>query len=124
MLAACGLVRFYNNIRRALTPTNMRWDVVKDFKQQMDTLEKRRKEDGPKTTKISKAHPILKWTESFSDFLSRKVGVRTIPLSYVVRENSSRPAAIGAQEKSKPHSNPDWMNSNAIMSNITWTSPE
>eukprot|EP00957_Ditylum_brightwellii_P072453 5505950-Ditylum_brightwellii.AAC.1 len=104
MLTACGLARFYNDIGRALTPTNMRWDVVKDFKQQMDALEKRCKEDGPETPKISKALPILKWTESFSDFLSRKVGVQTITLSYGVRENSSRPATIGAQENSKPHS--------------------
>eukprot|EP00957_Ditylum_brightwellii_P063082 4788937-Ditylum_brightwellii.AAC.1 len=72
MLAACGLIRFYNDIGKALTPTNMCWEVVKDFKQQIDALEKRRKEDGPKTPKISKALPILKWTESFSAFLSRK----------------------------------------------------
>eukprot|EP00957_Ditylum_brightwellii_P190035 14467529-Ditylum_brightwellii.AAC.2 len=58
----------------------------------MEALKKHCKEDVPKMPKISKTLLILQWTESFSDFLSRKVD-----------ENSSRPATIGAQENTKPH---------------------
>eukprot|EP00957_Ditylum_brightwellii_P186490 14198942-Ditylum_brightwellii.AAC.1 len=71
MLAACGLVRFYNDIRRALTPTNMRWEVVKDFKQQIEALEKCCKEDGPKVHKIPKG----KFTKTCHNWSSRELEV-------------------------------------------------
>ena len=46
----------------------------------------------PEIPKISKALPIIKWTEVFQDFLIRVIGVRYIPLSYVIRDQVEVPA--------------------------------
>jgi len=37
--------------------------------------------------KISKSLPVMKWSESFTDFLHRVIRIRMIPLAYVIREN-------------------------------------
>eukprot|EP00957_Ditylum_brightwellii_P163207 12427293-Ditylum_brightwellii.AAC.2 len=40
--------------------------------------------------------PIMRWVDVFDDFLNRKIGVRTIFLSYVTRETALalRPASV------------------------------
>ena len=40
--------------------------------------------DAPEVPKITKALPIIKWTEAFQDYLNRCIGIHTIPLSYVI----------------------------------------
>ena len=37
--------------------------------------------------KISKSLLVIKWSESFTDFLHRVIGIRITPLAYVIREN-------------------------------------
>ncbi len=67
---------------------------MRNFEIQWKTLEdKKANEDVPETPKISKALPVIKWTDSFRDFLARVIGVRTIPLTYVIREQENVPAA-------------------------------
>eukprot|EP00957_Ditylum_brightwellii_P158681 12077584-Ditylum_brightwellii.AAC.1 len=41
----------------------------------------------------------MRWVDVFDDFLSRKIGVRTIPLSYVTRETALalRPASVNRE---------------------------
>jgi hypothetical protein len=87
LLAACNLVRYYVMIDRALTPQNMQWDpVMKNFIESWKALKDRKDGESPEVPKISKTLAIIKWTEAFTDFLHRKIGVRMIPLAYVVRE--------------------------------------
>eukprot|EP00957_Ditylum_brightwellii_P031810 2411933-Ditylum_brightwellii.AAC.1 len=45
----------------------------------------------------------MKWVDAFDNFLSRKIGVRTTPLSYVTRETALalRPASVNRE--SLPH---------------------
>eukprot|EP00957_Ditylum_brightwellii_P021898 1651302-Ditylum_brightwellii.AAC.1 len=44
----------------------------------------------------------MKWTESFKDHVSRKIGVWMIPLVYVVRANVI-PPVLENRERSMPH---------------------
>jgi hypothetical protein len=105
MLEAGELIRFYKTIGRQLTPGNIRYDpVMKDFTEQWKALEQRKKDEDPEVPKISKALPIIKWTEAFDDFLSRKVGARTIPLAYVTHENVQVPNVAPPLAQDKPHS--------------------
>jgi hypothetical protein len=57
--------------------------------------------------KITKALPIIKWTETFAYFTQRVIGVRTIPLSYVICEamavNADAPALMNLQPYSAIH---------------------
>lgn len=84
--AASQLVQFYETVGRPLTAANMQWvPIIKNFSEHWKALEDRATDTDPETPKISKALPVTKWTEAFSDFLNRVVGSRTIPLAYVIR---------------------------------------
>jgi len=90
---AAKAVRYYMALGRELTPANMQHsNVLQTFEEEWKSLELRRKDDTPIVPKINpKSSDITRWTESFSDFLHKVVGVRHIPLSYVIRES----AAVG-----------------------------
>ena len=77
---------------------------MKNFEIQWKALRAKKEEDTPEVPKISKALPVIKWTEAFQDFLARVVGVQTIPLSYVIRANADVPAATPALAAGQPHS--------------------
>ena len=85
LTVACDLVRFYQTVGRDLTATNIQWNqVMSNFEIQWKTLKDRRDEDDSDVPKITKALPIIKWTEAFQDFLNRVIGARMIPLAYVI----------------------------------------
>ena len=104
MMGACALRRYYETIGRDPTPECMMWQpIIKNFVKQWDAL-KKKKDDNLDVPKISKTLQVMKWVEAFQDHLSRKIGVRYIPLSYVIRETVDVPAACPAREQGKPHS--------------------
>ena len=78
--------------------------MVKRFIEHWDALTDRKKEDVPDIPKISRALPVTKWTEAFVDFLCRVIGVRTIPLSCVIRAEVAVPAAEPALAPQQPYS--------------------
>lgn len=104
LLAACDIVRYYSTTGRALNAANMRWNVVKNFADQWKALKDRREDETPEVPKITKALPVIKWTEAFTDYLHRAIGVRHIPLAYVVRENAEVAAAAPTLIANMPHS--------------------
>ena len=63
---ACDLVRFYHTVGRDLTAANIQWNqVMSNFEIQWKALKDRKEEDDPDVPKITKALPIIKWTEAF-----------------------------------------------------------
>ena len=58
---------------------------MSNFEIQWKALEERKDEDDPDVPKITKALPIIKWTEAFQDFLNRVIGAMMIPLAYVIQ---------------------------------------
>jgi hypothetical protein len=106
LLVATDLIKYYDATGRDYTAANLQWNhVMKNFDIQWKALKVKQKEDPPETPKISKALPVIKWTESFRDFLNRVIGVRTIPLCYVIRETVNVPAVAPALTQNQPHSN-------------------
>lgn len=104
LTAAANLVRYYETVARPLTPANMKWEpVVKNFMSHWKALTERKKEDNPDTPKITRSLPIINWTEAFFDFLHRVIGVRTIPLAYVVRAEAEVPVAVPALASGQPY---------------------
>ena len=104
ILAACDLILFYNMIGRDLTAGAIHWDpVIKNFVLQWKALEDRRKADNPEVPKITKTLNVIKWSEAFADFLHRKIGVRKIPLAYVVREAVAVPNLVPDRANNMPH---------------------
>jgi hypothetical protein len=70
---------------------------------QWKALGDKKKADEPEVPKITKALPVIKWTEAFRDYLHRIIGVRTIPLAYVIRPDDNV-LAIGTMAAGTPHS--------------------
>ena len=54
--------------------------------------------------KASKALPVIKWSGEFTDFLHRVVGIRMIPLAYVVRKNVVPARFLLPLAQDRPHS--------------------
>jgi hypothetical protein len=93
LLAACDIVRYYEETGRPLTAANIQWNsVIKNFGEQWKALKDRKTGDLPEVPKITKALPVIKWTQAFADYLHRVIGVRMIPLAYVIREDVAVPA--------------------------------
>ena len=94
LAVACNLIRYYQTVGRDLTASNIQWNqVMSNFEIQWKALKERKDEDDPEVPYISKALPIIKWTEAFQDFLNRVIGVRMIhllPYDPVAKKRSSR----------------------------------
>jgi hypothetical protein len=74
-------------IARELSASNIRWiPVIKNFTQQWKALKDRKDGEVPEVPKITKTLSIIKWTEAFTDFLHRKIGVRMVQLAYIIHE--------------------------------------
>jgi hypothetical protein len=103
---ATDLIKYYDATGRDYTAANLQWtNVVKNFDIQWKALKVKQREDPPEIPKLSKALPVIKWTEAFRDLLNRVIGVRTIPLCYVIRETVGVPIAAPALAQNQPHSN-------------------
>ena len=84
---ACNLIRFYDTIGRPLTAANVQWNpIMSRFGEIWKSIVKRKKADEPEVPTISKALPVMRWTEAFRDHLHRCIGSRHIPLAYVIRD--------------------------------------
>jgi hypothetical protein len=104
LTAACDIVRYYETVGRPLTAANISWNtVIKNFEIQWKALKDKKDGDEPETPKIAKGLNIMKWSESFVDILNRFIGVRMIPLVYVIRE-AEVPPTITALAAGQPHS--------------------
>ena len=77
-MTAAKLVRYYETVARLITLSNMTWgSAVKNFAVQWKALEDKKKDDAPDVPLITKALPVIKWTEAFRDYLHRRIGART-----------------------------------------------
>ena len=54
---------------------------MSNFEIQWKALKERKVEDDPEVPKITKALPIIKWTEAFQYFLNRVIGGQYDPIS-------------------------------------------
>ena len=105
LTVACDLIRFYQTVGRDLTAVNIQWNqVMSNFEIQRKALKDRKDEDDPDVPKITKALPIIKWTEAFQDFLNWVIGARMIPLAYVIRIGPQVPGPAPTLAPNQPHS--------------------
>ena len=105
LAAACNLIRYCQTVGKDLTASNIPWNqVMSNFEIQWKALKERKDEDDPEVPKITKALPIIKWTEAFQDFLNRVIGVRMIPLAYVIQIDSLVPDTPPPLAANQPHS--------------------
>ena len=105
---AAAAVRYYQTIGRETSAQNMHYmDVLKDFGEQWEAIRQKKKDDEPDVPKITRTLPIVRWTESFEDFLHQIIGSRHIALAYLVRSEvqaaNPAPALIANKSYSEEH---------------------
>ena len=88
IVMAIDATRYYAQIGRDITPSNMEWSKLANFNVQSQALKYLKKQDNPDMPKLTKSGSIIKWIESFKLHLNAIVGVRNCPLKYAVREQS------------------------------------
>jgi hypothetical protein len=104
LIHATKLIQYYNTLGRNTTAGNLQWTpVMKNFSEQWKALEDKKGGNKPEVPEITKALPIIKWTDTFRNYLHRVIGVCTIPLAYGIRPEAAVPP-IGPQAADVPHS--------------------
>ena len=68
---ASNIARYYNDIIQALTPTNMRYQVISNFQVQHKAIEARLKEPTPDVPRLTKGSKVPQWADNFRVFLSK-----------------------------------------------------
>eukprot|EP00957_Ditylum_brightwellii_P024030 1811893-Ditylum_brightwellii.AAC.1 len=94
---ASELKRFYKTVGIEVMVSNTVYKIViKSFLDQWKGLTNCKKHTQPVVPKITAELFVIHWTDVFDDFLVRKIGVRTIPLSYVTRLTAlaTRPMSV------------------------------
>jgi hypothetical protein len=96
---------FSNTVGRTLTAGNIQWvSVMRNFKEQWQALKQKKAAPEPEVPKVTKALPIIKWTEAMMDYLHRVIGVRNIPLAYAARIDVIPVGALPALATDQPYS--------------------
>jgi len=105
LIVACEMVRYYGAVNRNLTAANMQWQgPLRNFEQQWKAMKDKKDEDDPETPKLTKNLSPMKWSEAFEDVMHRCIGVRMVPLAYVIRENDAGfPVDAPPIDGAKPH---------------------
>ena len=88
----CRAAKYFVNIGRTPTSTNLSWSFVKQFRFPDDIIEKHQPPQDQQP--ISSSLPIVKWVEYFEEYLRRVLGVDDIPLTYIVRKERNIPALV------------------------------
>ena len=68
---ASNVARYYNDIGQALTPANMRYQVISNSQVQRKAIEARLKEPTPDIPRLTKGYTVPQWADSFCMFLSK-----------------------------------------------------
>ena len=123
LIIVCDLVRYYEKVGRTLSAANVQWSVMKNFDTQWKALKLKKDKDEPETPKITKGLNVMKWGESFRDYLHRCVGVRMVPLVYVIREEADVPAECPPNATGQPHSDSAGSVEEELVSRATQTHP-
>jgi hypothetical protein len=78
LIIATKIIRYYDTVALNTTAGNLQWTpVMKHFSEQWKALTDKRGGDETEVPKITKALPIIKWTESFADYAHRVIGFVT-----------------------------------------------
>jgi hypothetical protein len=82
---AAYAAQYYNMIARPINAATMSWNYIQHF----NSLKEERDNHTPPETmqKLSSKITIMKWINLFEEHLSSVLGVRKVPLQYIIRDN-------------------------------------
>lgn len=92
LTVSADLVRYYEKVGRDTAPSNVSWQVGKNFKIIHEAIQEQKDEDPGDMPKLNaKTAPPLVWSPSFKDHLGKQIGRQGVPLTYVIRPRKERP---------------------------------
>ena len=103
LIQAASLSKHYDLMTRTLNATNLSKNRLSTYGKHMDMLEELKKKKNPELEKVGQKYSVTKFLEDFPLYLKTQIGVRGVPLSYVIREVDA-PAPLEALETDKPYS--------------------
>ena len=104
LVAAVAASFYYDSTDRALTPSNMSWDTLKNFEIQFAALLSKKKEASPSVPVFKQRQSFIKFLDVIMLYLDLVYGVRNCPLAYVVRNDVIPSATPPALLPNQPHS--------------------
>ena len=104
IIVAANATRYYTQVGRSITPSNMSWRKLANFDMQWQALLKQEKQDDPEVPKLGKNGSILKWIESFKLHTKSIIGVCMCSLLYVLNDKASKANAQLDLIAHQPHS--------------------
>ena len=105
LLVAAKAIEYYEAVGRATTIASLRWaGPLTRFSQYLKALKVMKNEEKKEPPKVTRSLPIGQWSEAFLIYLENTLGVRDIPLAYVVRSQATPPAPAPALRTGYPYS--------------------
>ena len=77
IVMASDATRYYAQIGRDITPSNMEWSTLANFDVHWQALKDLKKQDDPDVPKLTKSGSIIKCIESFKLHLNAILGLNT-----------------------------------------------
>eukprot|EP00957_Ditylum_brightwellii_P118227 9017221-Ditylum_brightwellii.AAC.1 len=97
-------MRYYKTVGHRVTVLNTVYETfIKSFTDQWASLKDQKHQMQPMAPKITGELPVMRWVDVFDDFLNRKIGVRTIPLSYVTSATALVSRSLSDHRDDLPH---------------------
>eukprot|EP00957_Ditylum_brightwellii_P028418 2145755-Ditylum_brightwellii.AAC.1 len=104
LLEASKLMRYYETVGCCVTVSNTVYKtVIKSFTNQWTRLKDWTQQTQPVVPKITVELPVMQWTDVFDNFFHRKIGVRTISLSYMIRATVLASRSMSDHKNNLPH---------------------
>ena len=90
IIVVANATRYYTQVGRDITPSNMSWRTLAKFDMQWKALKKQAKQDDSEAPKLGKQGSILNWIKSKKLHLKSIIGVCNFYLAYLLDDTSSR----------------------------------
>ena len=103
LLHAASLSKFYTWMNRPVNATSLSKNRLSNHGDYMKLLEELKGKDKPDLEKVGQKYSIIKLMEDFPLYLQTQIGVRGVPLSYIIREHDA-PAPVEPLATDKPYS--------------------
>ncbi len=83
---------YYAMVGRSVEADDLLWPVMKSFNEQWKALLEKKAADAGAPPKLDKNKLVHRWMEQAEQYLTQKIGVQNVPLTYLVRDVVAVPA--------------------------------
>ena len=79
------MMAYYTMVGRLVEANDLLWPVMKSFNEQWKALLEKKAANDRDPPKLDKNKLVYRWMEQAEQYLTQKIGVKNVPLTYLVR---------------------------------------